>query len=171
MDRICIQCNKIKNSSEYQASSRSTSDSYVVAIEKYDLVDDDGFPLIGDWIKIENNRAILQCGLRPYIYDLNAKDGWYCNDCFDKLEKEEDKPIKCNICDTRYPSIFPKEGIKQGFGCAAFVHKNLICCQWGSEYDRYYYECLTEFKDNDNICDNCIDKFLIDGSIILKERR
>ena len=55
MDRVCIQCNKRKNSSQHQVFRKSTSDSYMIPIKKYD----EGFSLIGNCINIEKKDYVF----------------------------------------------------------------------------------------------------------------
>ena len=88
-----------------------------------------------------------------------------CNLCLKNIKFEETADVECDFCHKFYQSAFG--GKKQGYGCAAWVHDDVIYGGYGSKYDfgsvKFTKERPSYLKFRSLICDQCINRLIVDG--------
>lgn len=107
-----------------------------------------------------NHKSKLDCVLKEYT-TINAN---ICNNCIDN-NPDDIVDVYCANCYTHFARwCCIKEGAK---GCNTQLVKGNLYPWYGSKYD--YTPCkilkpLPEIiKENDYVCDKCLDKFITDG--------
>lgn len=80
--------------------------------------------------------------------------------------------MKCNTCNTEFDDVY---GINQANGCAATLYKDnnnyYILAAYGSQFDMQRYALKSSsyapitrgMYTVGNICDECINKYILDG--------
>lgn len=178
--RSCIKCNMSKSSNDYDRGSwdlgsKETAERReglnLFPIYHNHVLDLDGFPCIGNWCKVTDGTAEIREGLTLSKFKVDLEhNGWVCSKCFDLLDKEPILNVECHICHKRFPSCFNDSGTA-GHGCSTDVDDYIIRCGFGSRYDFNVYQWSTpvrplEYSKINNMCDDCINEFLSNGTII-----
>jgi len=166
MSRVCIVCNKERTKQYYDDLINNLKNN----VDKDSFIDDEGFPLIGEWVYVSSNIVRVQNGAFYDDYDLkeSIQKGHYCIDCFNKIPKEEHLHVNCHNCNKKFRVVFnivAYEKHDQGEGCCSIVNEKEIICSYGSKHDCTIFAWKSEPKNIQNICDECIDEFLKEGII------
>ena len=89
----------------------------------------------------------------------------------DRYEYADPKPVICAVCHGIHWPMDATRETTQGCDCAAYVFtkydRNFLLAAYGSERDSDLYEFVLpmpdEWKDQDPVCDNCIQRALRNG--------
>lgn len=130
--------------------------------------------------KILNNKKCKCCKIFiPNDHLTNNR----CKYCIDELKrnnliddqikdnKSEIVNVKCDICEKRFSSCF-NDSKSQGNRCSSYMSNFTITCRYGSRYDFNLYNWNNivrpiEHQKANNICDDCIEKFISNNYISL----
>lgn len=90
-----------------------------------------------------------------------------CCQCLAKYSHEEYRQAECAFCHKIYPSLSNEEG----WNCATTFDEGHLYPGYGSNYDdghslKFDNNIPTSLKDQDTVCDDCIDTWIKEGKIL-----